>query len=75
MVNAFISHVVQSVGWDPSQYTAHSLRAGAATTAAKAGFKEWELKKMGGWESQTYVSYIRDNGAHAANFASRLVHS
>ena len=72
-VNAFIQELVQSVGWDPARYPAHSLRAGAASSAALAGFQEWELKKMGGWESKAYMSYIREQDDTVAGFAKRLV--
>lgn len=72
LVNSFIAQIVTKVGWDPNRYSAHSLRAGAATTAAAAGFSEWELKKMGGWESKAYISYVRDINL-VAGFSKRLV--
>jgi hypothetical protein len=34
-------------GLDPSKFSGHSYRAGAATTAGDKGFEEWELKMMG----------------------------
>ena len=71
-VNAFITDLVQSAGWDPSQYTAHSLRAGAASSAAQAGFQDWELKKLGGWESRAYISYVREQNDKVAGFAKCL---
>ena len=71
-VNRFIKAIVSSLGWDPAGYSAHSLRAGAATTAAQAGFNEWELKALGGWSSSTYQTYIRDTQLHTAKFPRRL---
>ena len=71
-VNKFIKQTVAAHGWDSSCYSAHSLRAGAATTAARAGFKEWELKSLGGWSSSVYMSYIRDSNQHTASFPRRM---
>lgn len=41
--------------------TSHSFRIGAATEAAKLGFSESDIKKLGGWKSDCYLSYIRPN--------------
>ena len=71
-VNRFIKSTVSAIGWDCSKYSAHSLRAGAATTAARAGFTEWELKSLGGWSSSVYMSYIRDSSKHTAHFPRRM---
>ena len=39
-VNKFIKSVVKSMGLHEKYYSAHSIRAGVATTAARAGFSE-----------------------------------
>ena len=70
-VNSFIKSSVSALGWDPQQFSAHSLRAGAATTAARAGFQDWELKKLGNWASSAYTQYIRDNN-HTSQFPRRM---
>ena len=72
-VNRFIKSTVHSLGWQSSNYSAHSIRAGAASTAARAGFQDWELKCLGGWTSSAYMSYIRDNAHHRAQFPRRMV--
>ena len=72
LVNRFIKQVAKSLGWDPTKFSAHSIRAGAATSAALAGFKDWELKSMGGWSSDTYMSYIRNTKNHTAKFPRRI---
>ena len=71
-VNKFIKATVLSLGWDSSNYSAHSIRAGAATTAAQAGFQDWELKSLGGWTSSCNMSYIRDNAKHRSHFPRRM---
>jgi hypothetical protein len=59
-------------GIKPENYSGHSFRAGAATTAGDKKFQDWEIKMLGRWASPTYNIYLR-NPRHAASFASRLV--
>ncbi|KAL7390679.1 hypothetical protein ABVT39_025812 [Epinephelus coioides] len=49
-----------SCGLSPAAYTAHSLRIGAATTAALL-IPTPSLKSLGRWSSAAYVRYIRFN--------------
>jgi hypothetical protein len=59
-------------GFNPSLYSGHSFRAGAATTAGNRDFRDWELKMFGRWKSNAYTLYLRDPKVTVA-FASRLV--
>ena len=74
-VNTYIKQIVSALGFQATKYSAHSLRAGAASTAARAGFRDWEIKLLGGWKSSTYTQYIRDNNKHAANFSRRMANA
>ena len=60
-LNSYIKHIITQAGWDPTHYSAHSLHSGVMTTAASAGFADWEIRKIGGWKSQTYNDYIRSD--------------
>jgi hypothetical protein len=51
LFNTIIKHLVSMLGLDPRNYTPHSLRAGAATAAAAAGFTDAEVKSLGRWKS------------------------
>ena len=59
-------------GFNPSKFSGHSYRSGAATTAGDQGFTEWELKMMGRWKSTAYNVYLR-NPKIVSTFAKRLV--
>ena len=71
-VNSMIQKVVGDLGLDQKHYSTHSLRSGAASTAANVGFQDWELQRLGGWKSQVYKQYIREVDNHVAGFAARL---
>ena len=47
------------LGIDPSQYAGHSLRIGAAVSAARRGMDESLIQKLGRWKSSTYLLYIK----------------
>ena len=58
-------------GYDPKQYSGHSYRAGAATSAGNKNFRDWEVQLLGRWTSQAYTVYMR-NPQITASFAHRL---
>ena len=72
--NACIKRLVARMGLDPGLYSAHSLRAGATTTAATLAkpFQDWELQVLGNWSSDTYKRYVRNLDAHTVKFSQRL---
>jgi len=41
------------------KFTSHSLRIGAATTAAANNVPSEEIEKAGRWKSNKYVTYVR----------------
>ena len=56
--SARLRELCSSCGLNPDVYTAHSLRIGAATTAALL-VPTSSLKSLGRWSSAAYVRYIR----------------
>ena len=73
LLNAYIKRIVGELGWDPSRYSTHSVRAGAVSSAAAAGMLDWQLKKLGNWASDTYKNYIKDSVGVTHNFAQNMV--
>lgn len=54
-----LHNVISYLGYDAKLYTSHSFRIGAATHAAKSGFSEDSIKKMGRWKSNAIKNYVR----------------
>ena len=48
-----------AIGKQPSKYTSHSFRRGAATYAHIIGISEQDIQTMGGWASSCYKIYIQ----------------
>ncbi|QSI78780.1 site-specific integrase [Niveibacterium microcysteis] len=75
---AYISEIVKqrvsSVGEDPDKYSAHSLRAGLVTEAARAGVPSWKIRQITGHRSDAMLSrYIRDAELWQNNAATKVL--
>ena len=53
-----LKELVGAAGWNPSSFSSHSFRIGAATTAAATGLPDWLIQSLGRWESDSYLHYI-----------------
>ena len=49
---------LQEMGIDPSAYSGHSFRIGAATAAHAAGMEDSTIRMLGRWESDAVMRYI-----------------
>ena len=56
----------------PQTYASHSLRIGAATTAAMAGVPEYLIRHMGRWKSDAVLQYIRVTSTNTAHLSAQL---
>ena len=69
-----VKRAAARAGLDPARFSGHSLRAGLATSAAKAGKSERAIMKQTGHRSATMVRrYIRDADLFSENAAAGLL--
>ena len=58
-----------------SNYSGHSFRIGAATSAAVAGAPDWQIRAMGRWKSDSVLRYIRHDSTAMKSLARLLTSS
>ena len=58
-LNRTLRNLLQQGGFNHINYSSHSFRIGAATTAAAAGLPPWLIKRLGRWHSDAYLTYLR----------------
>ena len=68
-----IRQALTEVGIDPTPYSGHSFRSGAATTAARQGIGDATIKMLGRWKSSAYQLYIKTPRQHLAKISGTLV--
>ncbi len=56
--------ILTKLGIDANAYSGHSLRIGAATSAAKGHVPDHLIKVLGRWSSDCYQRYIKTDIAH-----------
>ncbi|MEZ4339082.1 MAG: site-specific integrase [Sandaracinaceae bacterium] len=60
-VARIVKRAALRAGLDPADFAGHSLRAGLATSAAKAGKNDRAIMRQGRWRSRAMVDrYVRD---------------
>ena len=70
-LNSLLTMVLKVCGVN-GDYTGHSFRIGAATTAARAGVPDHLIQMLGRWSSDAYKLYIRSPVSHIGAISSRL---
>ena len=58
-LTAVLRRLLANAGHDPTVYSSHSFRIGAATTAATVGTLAWLIQTLGRWSSDCYKVYIQ----------------
>jgi len=54
-----VRNVLSQAGLDTKNYSGHSFRIGAATTAAHVGLSDSFIQTLGRWKSSAFTAYIR----------------
>ena len=62
--NNKIKTVLQIIGEDTTNYSAHSFRIGATTYWASKGMSELQIKQLGRWKSDAIFKYLRGPISH-----------
>jgi hypothetical protein len=60
------------LGLDPSSFAGHSFCHRDASSAAAAGFHNFELQQLGHWHSDAYRLYIEPTWSHLLSLSSWL---
>jgi hypothetical protein len=59
MLNEACKDIARASGFNPSQFSSHSLRIGGASALAAAGVADSIIQIMGRWKSLAFLMYIR----------------
>ncbi len=73
-VSLIVQERVATAGYDPANFTGHSLRAGLATSAAQAGVSTLKIRQQTGHASDAMLArYVRDGELFTGNAAGALL--
>ncbi len=67
--------ILREAGFNPSQYSGHSFRIEAATSAVARGVPDHLIKTLERWQSEAYQLYIRCPPESLATIATHLARS
>ncbi len=70
---SYLRAALQQAGIPHANYSGHSFRIGAATTAAHCGMEDSLIQTLGRWKSAAYKSYIRLRPEQLASVPRSLV--
>lgn len=65
--------LIQAAGYDPKDYATHSMRRGAADTAALQQAPLYAIKAIGRWKSEVYTKYTDLNTQEASVISQPLI--
>ena len=68
-----VKRALATASIDPTRYSGHSFRIGAATSAALAGMPDHTIKMLGRWESSAYALYVWTPAEELASVSARLL--
>ena len=73
-VSLIVQERVAAAGYDPANFSGHSLRAGLATSAAQAGVSSFKIRQQTGHASDAMLGrYVRDGELFTGNAAGAVL--
>ncbi|XP_016320015.1 uncharacterized protein LOC107671620 [Sinocyclocheilus anshuiensis] len=60
-------------GFPADDFSSHSFRIGAATTAAQKGLSQQQIQSLGRWSSEAFKNYIRSDRSHIKEAHQTLI--
>ena len=69
-----VREALSKPGVDARNYTRHSFRSGAVTTAAHRGIPDATIKLLGQWQSCAYLLYVQTTRNELAALSETLAH-
>ena len=71
---SYLRDILTRLGYRSSDYSGHSFRIGAGTSAAAAGVEDHLIKTLGRWNSSCYMRYIRVSRCSLQDAQRKLCH-
>ncbi len=68
-----LKSILLSAGISAANFSSHSFRIGAATSAAQKGLTKHQIQTLGRWSSEAFQSYIRTDQFHIKSAHQTLV--
>ncbi len=68
-----LKSVLLSAGISATNFSSHSFRIGAATSAAQKGLTKHQIQTLGRWSSEAFQSYIRTDQFHIKSAHQTLI--
>ena len=73
--SSILDNLLSRLGFDSTRYNTHSVRIGAAITAAQANIPHASIQMLGRWKSNAYQMYIKTLPQELAHFTQYLASS
>ncbi len=68
-----LKSILLSAGISATNFSSHSFRIGAATSAAQKGLTKHQIQTLGRWSSEAFQSYIRTDQFHIKSAHQTLI--
>ena len=69
--SSLVSQTVKNAGWQ-GNFTSHSFRVSAASTAAALGVPDHMIRAMGRWNSDAYLTYVKLSCQRISDVSQKL---